>query len=83
MALSLSARLVSEVKPDSGAKVLMRAGDYPFIVEKRTGNQITMLVAANHFGTETEMGGKQHLRRWAEWPKLFGNVVRYAAGDLK
>ena len=61
----------------------MRIGQYPFIVEKRTGDQITMVVAGNHFGTEEELGGKRHLRHWKQWPGLFANIVRYAGGDLK
>jgi len=70
-------------KEDSDARVLMKVGEYPFLVEKRTGEQITMVVAANHFGTAEEFGGKQHLRHWKEWPKLFANIVRYAAHELK
>jgi len=72
-----------QLKPDSKARVIMRVGKYPFIVEQRNGDQITMVVACNHFGTEEELGGRQHLRHWPEWPKLLANVVRYAGGDLK
>jgi len=72
-----------ELKPDSNARVLMTVGEYPFIVEQQTGNQRTLAVACNHFGTAEDLGGKTHLRNWAEWPRLFSNVVRYAAGELK
>ena len=71
------------LKDDCGAKVLMKIGDHPFIVEHRTGNQVTMIVANNHFGTEEELGNQRHLRNWDQWPRLFANVVRYAGGDLK
>jgi len=69
-----------EIKPDADTRVLMRAGGYPFIVEQRTGDQITMAVACNHFGTEEELGGRRHLRNWDQWPKLFANIVEYAGG---
>ncbi|HUU70000.1 MAG TPA: hypothetical protein VM186_10765, partial [Planctomycetota bacterium] len=70
-----------QLRPGSNARVLMRVGTvgtYPFIIEQKTGGQITMVVACNHFGTEEELGGKQHLRNWDQWPKLFANIVRYA-----
>ena len=72
-----------QLKPHGNARVLMRIGEYPFIVENRTGDQITMVVAGNHFGTEEELGGKRHLRHWKQWPGLFANIVRYAGEDLK
>ena len=72
-----------QVKKDCGATVLMKAGDLPFLVEKKTGQQITMALTANGFGSEKASPGHPALREWAEWPKLFANIVRYAAGDLK
>ena len=72
-----------KLKEGGDARVLMTVGQYPFIVEKRTGDQITMVVACNHFGGKAELGDKTHLRNWSQWPKLFANIVRYAGGDLK
>ncbi len=72
-----------ELKPDSEARVLMRVGKYPFIIEQRNGEQITMVVTANHFGTDDDLpNGQQHLRHWDQWPKLFANIVAYA-GSLQ
>ena len=71
------------LKPGTDARVLMKVGDLPFIIEKRTGNQITMVVTANPFGDAADFPGKTALRDWPEWPKLFANLVRYAGQDLK
>jgi len=71
------------LKPGSDAKVLWTVGGRPFIVEKQTGEQITMVVAANPFGAAAAIPGTPVLRDWPEWPKLFANIVRYAAHDLK
>ncbi len=72
-----------EVKPGQDARVLMRIGEYPFIVEQRTGKQITLVVAANPFGTDADLQGMQHLRQWDQWPALFANIVSYAGGMLE
>jgi hypothetical protein len=72
-----------ELKEGTDAKVLMKAGDYPFIVEKRVGNQITMVTTANAFGSAAVFPGKPLLLEWKEWPTLYANLVRYAAGELK
>ena len=71
------------LKPGSEARVLMKVGDQPFLIEKRTGNQITMVVAADPFGAASDFAGKTSLQDWPEWPKLFANIVRYAAQDLQ
>ena len=71
------------LKPGRDAKVLWTAGGQPFLVEQRTGDQVTMVVAANPFGDPQAVPGKPTLRDWPEWPKLFANIVRYAAHDLK
>lgn len=71
------------LKPGSTAKVLLKAGDQPLIVEQKTGNQITIVITANPFGDPTEFAGKTPLAQWSEWPKLFANIVRYAGQDLK
>ena len=71
------------LKPGTDARVLMKVGDQPFLIEKRTGNQITMVVAAGPFGAASDFAGKMSLQDWPEWPKLFANIVRYAAQDLK
>jgi len=71
------------LKPGSPATVLMKAGDKPFIIEQRTGDQITMVVTVNPFGCEADFPGKPHVREWKEWPRLYQNIVRYAGQDLK
>jgi hypothetical protein len=72
-----------ELKPESDARVLMRAGEAPFIIEQKRDGQITIAVTANGFGTAEAFDGKTHLRHWKEWPKLFANLVRYAGQELK
>jgi uncharacterized membrane protein len=69
------------LKPDAPATVLMSVGDKPFIVEQRRGKQLTVVVAANGFGAATEFDDKPGLREWSEWPKLFANIIRYAAAE--
>lgn len=69
-----------DIKPDHDARVLMRIGEQPFIVEQRIGKQITLVVAANPFGEDTVMEGVPHLCRWDQWPVLFANIVSYAGG---
>jgi len=73
----------NEIKPDSQARVLMKVGDRPFIIERREGEQITMVVTINPFGRADAFDGRQHVRHWDQWPKLFANIVRYAGGDVK
>lgn len=72
-----------ELKEGCGAQVLMKVGEHPFIVEHRTGDQITMAVAANGFGAESDFPGKIHVRKWPQWQKLFANIMQYAAGVLE
>ena len=71
------------LKTNSTAKILMKAGDQPFIVEQKTGEQITMVVTINPYGCEEDFPGKTHVRLWKEWPKLYQNIVRYAGHDLQ
>lgn len=71
------------LKPGCEAKVLMKVGDRPFIVEKRTGEQITIVVAGHPFGADGGADGGICLREWPEWPKLFANIVRYAGHDVQ
>ena len=70
----------AQLKEGTDARILMKVGEYPFIIEKRSGNQIVMVVLANQFGTTEDFGGRPHLRHWPAWPKLYANIVRYAAG---
>ncbi len=72
-----------KLKPKSNAKVLMKVGDKPFIVERSDGKQTTMVITINPFGRADHFNGKQHVRHWDQWPKLFTNIVRYAGKDLK
>ena len=67
-----------KLKKDSGGRVLMRAGDQPFIVERVDGGQRTLAVTINPFGKKELFDGKPHVRHWDQWPKLFANIVKYA-----
>jgi hypothetical protein len=64
-------------------KVLMKAGDHPFILEysPKPGQRI-MIVLALPFGDPAENPGQPIFYNWAEWKKLYANIVRYAAFDL-
>ena len=64
-------------------QVLLKAGDQPFIVvaESKTG-QRTVLVLGVPLGDKAENPGKPVFYEWPEWPKLYANLVRYAAHDL-
>jgi len=73
----------AQLKPGSTAKILMTVGGHPFIVEQKTGDQITMVVTVNAYGNEKNFPGKQPVREWKEWPKLLANIVRYAGHDLQ
>ena len=63
------------------AKVLLKVGDRPFIVELSQGEQRTMVVLAAPFGGKTEFPGKVPFWEWPEWPKLYANIVRYAGHE--
>ncbi|MDA0838086.1 MAG: hypothetical protein O3B01_16800 [Planctomycetota bacterium] len=67
-----------DLKKDSGARVLMRVGDQPFIVERVHEKQRTIAVTINPFGKEAFFDGKLHVRNWDQWPNLFVNIVKYA-----
>jgi hypothetical protein len=71
------------LKTNSPGKVLMTVGGHPFIVEQKTGDQITMVVAVNGYGCDEEFPGKTPVRLWKEWPKLMANIIRYAGHDLQ
>lgn len=74
-----------KVRPDAPGevKVLLKAGDQPFIVvcEQKTG-QRTVVVLGLPFGDPAENPGKPAFYAWPEWKKLYANLVRYAAHDL-
>lgn len=67
----------------SAPKVLLRAGDFPFIIEyaPKPGQRI-MMVLALPFGDPAEKPGKPIFYDWPGWPKLYANIVRYAGFDL-
>ena len=67
------------VKP----RVLLKAGDQPFIVEYNPfEGQRTMLVLGMPYGVKSEHPGKTAFFDWPQWQKLYANVVRYAGHDL-
>lgn len=70
-------------EPDRDTKVLLKAGDQPFIVvsESKTG-QRTVLVLGVPLGDKAENPGKPVFYEWPEWKKLYANLVRYAGHDL-
>ena len=64
-------------------KVLLKAGDQPFIVEcERPNGQRTMVVLGVPLGDPADNPGKPPFFDWPEWKKLYANIVRYAARDL-
>jgi len=66
------------LKNDPSIKVLMKVGGKPFIVEKKTGKQITVVVANNAFGIDKDFPGKTHVTQWKAWPTLYANILTYA-----
>jgi hypothetical protein len=64
-------------------KVLLKAGQQPFIVEYavKPGQRIMVLLALP-FGDPAENPGKPVFYEWSEWLKLYANIVRYAGFDL-
>ena len=73
-----------DVKPraDLPAKVLMKVGDAPFIVELTRGDTRVVAVLAVPFGEKGLNPGKTPLWEWDQWPKLFANIVKYAGHGL-
>ena len=64
-------------------KTLLRVGDDPLIIEYNTiDGQRTLVCLALPFGDKEENPGKQQLYDWAEWLKLYANMVRYVGWDL-
>ena len=70
------------MKSDLPCKVLLKAGDKPFIVELTRGDQRTIAVLCAPFGDEAENAGKTPYWKWSQWEKLFANVVKYTGHDL-
>ena len=68
------------VKPrsDLPCKVLMKAGEAPFIVELARGDSRVMAVLCVPFGEKRLNPGKRPLWEWGPWKKLFANIVKYA-----
>jgi hypothetical protein len=64
-------------------KVLLSAGDQPFIAEyaPKPGQRV-MLVLGIPFGDPAENPGRPAFYAWSEWQKLYANIVRYAAFAL-
>jgi len=71
-----------EPRADLPCKVLMKAGDAPFIVELTRGEARVVAVLAVPFGEEELNPGKPPLWRWGQWQKLLANVVKYAGHGL-
>lgn len=71
-----------ELKPDLPAKVLLKAGDRPFLVELTRGDQRTLVVLCTPFGDPQQNPGKPPLWAWPGWEKLFANIVKYAGHGL-
>ena len=69
-------------RPDLPCKVLMKAGDAPFIVELTRGDTRVVAVLCVPFGEEKLNPGKTPLWAWDQWPKLFANAVKYAGHGL-
>ena len=67
----------------SAPKVLLKAGDEPFLVEyaPHPGQRVLILLGLP-FGDPAENPGKPPFYDWPEWQKLVANIVRYAARDL-
>ncbi len=70
------------LKPDLPCKVLLKAGDKPFLIELTRGEQRTLVVLCTPFGDEAANPGKPPLWKWDQWDKLFANIVKYAGHDL-
>ena len=68
------------VKPraDLPSRVLMKAGEAPFIVELSREDTRVVAVLCVPFGEEKLNPGKTPLWRWDQWPKLLANIVKYA-----
>ena len=67
----------------SEPRVLLKAGDQPVILEDEpAAGRRVMLVLALPYGDPAENPGKRPLYEWADWQRLYANVVRYAAFDL-
>ncbi|MGD0089806.1 MAG: hypothetical protein ABSE73_07785, partial [Planctomycetota bacterium] len=67
-----------ELKTELNPKVLLKAGEHPFIIELTRGEQRTVCVLCAPFGDEAEFPGKVPFWKWDQWRKLLANVVRYA-----
>ena len=67
----------------SAPKVLLKAGDHPFLVEyaPRPGQRVMILLGLA-FGDPADNPGKPPFYDWPEWQKLVANILRYAARDL-
>jgi hypothetical protein len=67
----------------SAPKVLLKAGDEPFLLEyaPKPGQRVLVLLGLP-FGDPAENSGKPTFYDWPEWQKLIANIVRYAARDL-
>jgi hypothetical protein len=64
------------------AKVLLKAGKRPFIVEsQKDGARVLSVLCTPFFDPETMPEDKPHYLQWAQWTKLLGNVIRYAGRD--
>ncbi len=71
-----------ELKDGMDAKVLLKVGERPFIVESGKNGQRTLVVLSAPFGDETEFPGKTPFWKWSEWSKLFANILKYAGHEM-
>ena len=67
----------------SQPKVLLKAGDHPFLLEYevKPGQRI-MVILALPFGDPELNPGKLIFHKWKDWQKFYANIVRYAGFDL-
>lgn len=71
-----------ELKPGLPSKVLLKAGDKPFLIELEREGQRTMALLCAPFGDPAKNAGKPPYWDWSEWQKLVANIVKYAGHGL-
>jgi len=67
---------IKGVKP--GAKVILKAGEKPFLITYRYGKGRVAICTGTVLGVEPE--GKIVFWKWKEWPKLVANILNWLKG---
>jgi len=72
---------IHDVKPDSGADVLLKAGKRPFLITGKCGKGRVAIITGTPMGNPER--GQVAFWEWTGWQKLLANILKWLAEESK